>query len=348
MVVGHHLVALATALATIVPHPDCSFPFTDQDSGITYTECTLDQDHNDGWWCATEVYANNTIKDWDYCTNADPNVIADPDCVFPVVYEGVRYNDTCIESHGDGYFWCATSVNADLGYETWAYCGVDLAAEHGLVVATPDAPGGCHASDQCVWQWGDAGYDSHLNEDMIGIVGSEGECAQLVRCSSKYATAATYAITTGECYAEFGVEPNDPMERTATKIYLSCIFDAEDATTPLTDPEEGTCDTVGECTFLRGDATSSGAARVLYSELTAGFATSQEECASLVRCKFPAGDAFFTPFRSHVFPLFFFARALWQIAPPSLGDVAAICHRPLGGWRRQHERGLTIWRWGLT
>ena len=34
---------------------------------------------------------------------------------------------------------------------------------------------------------------------------------------------------------------------------------------------------------------------------------------------------------SLVLPLFF-ARALWQIALPPLGGVAAICHRPLGVW----------------
>ena len=46
--------------------------------------------------------------------------------------------------------------------------------------------------------------------------------------------------------------------------------------------------------------------------------------------------------------LFCFARALWQIALPPLGGVAAIYHRPLGGWRRSNEQKLThfecFWR----
>jgi hypothetical protein len=39
---------------------------------------------------------------------------------------------------------------------------------------------------------------------------------------------------------------------------------------------------------------------------------------------------------SLVSPLFF-ARALWQIALPTLGGVAAICHRPLGVWHPKKE-----------
>jgi hypothetical protein len=39
---------------------------------------------------------------------------------------------------------------------------------------------------------------------------------------------------------------------------------------------------------------------------------------------------YFINFRS--FRPLFFARALWQIALPPLGGVAAICHRPLGVW----------------
>jgi hypothetical protein len=55
-----------------------------------------------------------------------------------------------------------------------------------------------------------------------------------------------------------------------------------------------------------------------------------ERTAAQPKWKFSVAGELFHKI-SLVSPLFS-ARVLWQIALPPLGGVAAICHRPLGGW----------------
>ena len=48
------------------------------------------------------------------------------------VYQGVNYDSCTSVDVAAGRFWCATSVNSDLTYRTWAYCPTDRCTNAGM------------------------------------------------------------------------------------------------------------------------------------------------------------------------------------------------------------------------
>ena len=108
---------------------ECYFPFktTDSSYGVWYDTCT---DTDSSGWCATSTYSSGYYYSWKYCdaeeqalgrTSADfgaGTTVTGESCV-PMVYGGVYYEKCTSEE----YSWCATSVDSNQYYSTWAYCG---------------------------------------------------------------------------------------------------------------------------------------------------------------------------------------------------------------------------------
>ena len=116
----------------------CIFPFTYK--GSTFNDCTLFD--GDEEWCASKVYDNGTMKDWDYCSATNMP------CQFPFYYDGITFTE-CTRYRGiwdrDGngpvvdvpdvpVEWCATGVyaNRTMKEGEWAWCGKDCPKGQGI------------------------------------------------------------------------------------------------------------------------------------------------------------------------------------------------------------------------
>lgn len=106
---------------------DCVFPF--YYNNIWYDTCTS-QSSGSGW-CATSTYAiEGTYYSYKYCDEEElalgltsvtigaGTTVEEADCT-PMIYGNVRY-ERCT---ADTYSWCATAVDSNLAYTSYAYCG---------------------------------------------------------------------------------------------------------------------------------------------------------------------------------------------------------------------------------
>ena len=107
--------------------PECIFPWVY--NGIEYSTCTAPTSSG---WCATSIYEKErSYSSYKYCDEDEQalgyttvsygmgTTITGEDCV-PFIYSNVRYTGCQSQS---SYAWCATSVNDDGSYKTYAYCG---------------------------------------------------------------------------------------------------------------------------------------------------------------------------------------------------------------------------------
>lgn len=92
----------------------CHFPFLFE--GTSYTSCTT-EGRTDGLpWCATTADYDKDKK-FGFCPSEllftfDGNSNEAP-CVFPFVFQGVKYDSCTTDGRNDGYRWCATTANFD-------------------------------------------------------------------------------------------------------------------------------------------------------------------------------------------------------------------------------------------
>ncbi|CAM4716726.1 unnamed protein product [Leuciscus chuanchicus] len=92
----------------------CHFPFLFE--GTSYTSCTT-EGRTDGLpWCATTADYDKDKK-FGFCPSEllftfDGNSNEAP-CVFPFVFQGVKYDSCTTDGRTDGYRWCATTSNFD-------------------------------------------------------------------------------------------------------------------------------------------------------------------------------------------------------------------------------------------
>ncbi|RXN03106.1 Matrix metallo ase 9 [Labeo rohita] len=92
----------------------CHFPFLFE--GKSYSTCTA-EGRTDGLpWCATTADYDKDQK-FGFCPSEllftfDGNSNGAP-CVFPFVFQGVKYDSCTTEGRTDGYRWCATTANFD-------------------------------------------------------------------------------------------------------------------------------------------------------------------------------------------------------------------------------------------
>ena len=108
---------------------ECQFPFKEySDHGPTYYTCTGTSTSD---WCATSTYKDDLVYySWKYCNEDElalgistneyepGTTITGEECV-PMIYYGVYYT----KCTNDDYQWCATSVDSNQEYTSWAYCG---------------------------------------------------------------------------------------------------------------------------------------------------------------------------------------------------------------------------------
>ncbi|TRY85480.1 hypothetical protein DNTS_015643 [Danionella cerebrum] len=92
----------------------CHFPFLFE--GTSYSTCTTEGRSDNLPWCATTANYDQDKK-YGFCPSENlftfgGNSNEDP-CVFPFVYEGVKYDSCTTEGRSDGYRWCATTANYD-------------------------------------------------------------------------------------------------------------------------------------------------------------------------------------------------------------------------------------------
>lgn len=92
----------------------CHFPFLFE--GTSYSSCTT-EGRTDGLpWCATTADYDKDKK-FGFCPSEllftfDGNSNEAP-CVFPFVFQGVKYDSCTTDGRNDGYRWCATTANFD-------------------------------------------------------------------------------------------------------------------------------------------------------------------------------------------------------------------------------------------
>ncbi|XP_051509367.1 matrix metalloproteinase-9-like [Myxocyprinus asiaticus] len=92
----------------------CHFPFLFE--GISYKTCTT-EGRTDGLpWCATTADYDKDNK-FGFCPSEllftfGGNSNEAP-CVFPFVFQGVKYDSCTTDGRTDGYRWCATTANFD-------------------------------------------------------------------------------------------------------------------------------------------------------------------------------------------------------------------------------------------
>nr|ADU34085.1 matrix metalloproteinase 9 [Ctenopharyngodon idella] len=92
----------------------CHFPFLFE--GTSYSSCTTEGREDGLPWCATTADYDKDKK-YGFCPSEllftfDGNSNEAP-CVFPFVFQGVKYNSCTTDGRSDGYRWCATTANFD-------------------------------------------------------------------------------------------------------------------------------------------------------------------------------------------------------------------------------------------
>ncbi|XP_051965087.1 matrix metalloproteinase-9-like [Xyrauchen texanus] len=92
----------------------CSFPFLFE--GRSYTTCTTDGRTDGLLWCATTADYDKDKK-FGFCPSEllftfDGNSNEAP-CVFPFVFQKVKYTSCTTDGRTDGYRWCATTADYD-------------------------------------------------------------------------------------------------------------------------------------------------------------------------------------------------------------------------------------------